>query len=208
MPRKKQTDYYDKLRVQCSAAQNAAKTLEDALRNYDFLKLPTHIETMQGYLKESAQIRKTLTQALIEDFLPPLDRGDLMEITCGLDSLIRHAEHTLQHVFALQVPRILPAAVELAAKYSRQADCLAEVIGMLDKLKKNSAEMLERTIQIDQIEDECDTIYVLALQEVFSQQVNPRELLVWRMILHYLEQCSDEGNALGRSLEATIMKNI
>ncbi|MDR1734488.1 MAG: DUF47 family protein [Oscillospiraceae bacterium] len=207
MPKDKY-DYFHNLEAQAACLSRAANALADALRNYDFLRHPEVLNLLREELRQSRFIRRAMTEALIADFLPPMERADLMDLTVGLDRLTASAEHALRQVYSLQVPEVPDAVSDLAGHFARQADCVAKLLGLLPHRKKVTEDMLLLTREMGDIEEACDEIVTGSQQTLFSHEPNTRSLLVWTVILEQLVTCTDLGNRFAFTVEAAVMKNI
>ncbi|MDR3313330.1 MAG: hypothetical protein LBS96_02605 [Oscillospiraceae bacterium] len=125
------TDYFAQLTRQSELASAALQALGRVLGQYDLFALHAALERLQPTLQESAALRHALTGAVLEDFLPPLERGDVMGIATALDSIVRCAARALRRIFALQLTRIPPPAHTTAEPLAEQAECIVQLIALL-----------------------------------------------------------------------------
>ncbi|MDR1927300.1 MAG: hypothetical protein LBQ33_01505 [Oscillospiraceae bacterium] len=206
--KKKQPDYFRRLELQGELLQDCAALLEEALSHYDFLRLPKQLEQMHRLAEQSGGLRRAMVSALIEDFLPPMERGDFMALSAGWDCALRRAERTLRHFLTMRTAQTPQAAVRLAHCFCGQATALRQCAALLPQRKKQGEALLRHTRTVDALEEQSDQIYMEALQELFAQQPDPRALLVWRTLFAQMKERCDEAGALALTLESAVMKNL
>ena len=81
MARKKETDYFEAFVGGVNSACAAADMLCTVFDHYEPEALPGHIEAMHK-IEHSADIAKHGTmEQLVREFLPPIDREDIMELS-------------------------------------------------------------------------------------------------------------------------------
>ena len=86
MARKKETDYFEAFVGGVNSACAAADMLCTVFDHYEPEALPGHIEAMHK-IEHSADIAKHGTmEQLVREFLPPIDREDIMELSGTIES--------------------------------------------------------------------------------------------------------------------------
>ena len=61
--------------------------------------------------------------------------------------------------------------------------------------------------ELNEMEYEGDNLYRSTVKELFAGEKDPIELQKWRIIYELLEECFDQCQELGRSVENAIIKN-
>ncbi len=204
---KAQTDYFGRLARQGTRALEAARALENVLTNYDFFALPEQLERLRAARKESTELRQALTEAVVEDFLPPLDRADLLAVSAGLEAVTSAAENALRQIFALQMAHAPSAFGALTRKLAERTTLAVEAAALLPKLKKGSDDILRLTQRIGTLARECDDLYAEALRELFSHKADSRELLACDRALQSLLACGTACDGLSDALALAVARN-
>ena len=95
MARKKETDYFEAFVGGVNSACAAADMLCTVFDHYEPEALPGHIEAMHK-IEHSADIAKHGTmEQLVREFLPPIDREDIMELSGTIDDVTDSIEDVL-----------------------------------------------------------------------------------------------------------------
>lgn len=137
---KKSFDYYACLAQQADLAQQSV----DQLCRGDIFALHKTQARLGTLAQESLQLRRALTDAVLEDFLPPLERTDLLALTRGIYRISHAAQAAVQGSFALPAP-------QQASDYMQQHKTLHACIALLPAIKKNSKELLSRARAIEDL---------------------------------------------------------
>lgn len=196
------TNYVDAAEYAC----RAAAYLVQCLTNYDPENMKSMLESMHT-LEHAADGKKhEMSVALAKAFVTPLDREDLASLSQSIDEVPDTIEEVLQHFYIGQIRTVLPAAVTFAQKLCVCCQQMKEMLCELENFKK-SERLHALTIEINQSEEECDRFYLDAAMQLRSQCDNVYDLLAWREIFDFMEDCADACEHVADSVETIVMKN-
>ena len=103
MARKKETDYFEAFVGGVNSACAAADMLCTVFDHYEPEALPGHIEAMHK-IEHSADIAKHGTmEQLVREFLPPIDREDIMELSGTIDDVTDSIEDVLLRLYMFNI---------------------------------------------------------------------------------------------------------
>lgn len=150
-----------------------------------------------------------VTHQLIEHtkkmFITPLDREDIFSITKFIDDITDDIESTACRFYMYKVTTPTPEALQIVDKL---VDATKELVVVISELKahKNSKIMIDKIIDINQIENDADLIYRKAIRKLFD---NPEDLLntiKWKDLYKYLEDSIDACETLANEIRGVVMK--
>jgi uncharacterized protein Yka (UPF0111/DUF47 family) len=72
---------------------------------------------------------------------------------------------------------------------------------------KANAELKEKIIEVNRIEDEADDIFRKAITDLFASEPNAVEIIKWKEIFEYLENTLDACEDVANIVEGIMMKN-
>ncbi len=75
------------------------------------------------------------------------------------------------------------------------------------KIFKKSAGLHELVIKLNDIEEECDRLYLKAKHEVRDICPDVLDVLSWREIYDKMESCADACEHVGDCVDMVVMKN-
>ena len=94
-------------------------------------------------------------------------------------------------------------AVEIVEK------CCSEMKLLMDDFKdfKHSKTVRERIIRINTLEEDADEIFIANMRKLHTSETSPLEIIIWRDVYRYLEQCADACEHVADACEKAYMNN-
>lgn len=198
--------YFDNF-SQCAAlSKKAANYLVECLENYNPDRIEKMLEEMHEIEHSADAKRHEMSDALAKAFVTPVDREDLDMLSHNLDNVTDKIEDIVQKLYINNIKEINPAAIEFAKQIVRACEYLCEIMDEFANFKK-SKKIQSLIIKLNDIEDECDKIYLSSMRELMN---NPKDILVaisWREIFDRFESCADVCENVSESIGSVIMKN-
>ena len=203
----KNDKFYFENFAECAAlSKQAAVYLVDCLENYDADKLESMITEMHKY-EHSADIKKhEMNAALAKAFVTPVDREDLDLLSHQLDNVPDLLEEVLQKLYIYGIKSIEPAAIDYAKNLVRACDLLCAVMGEFENFKK-SKRIHELIVESNDVEEECDKLYLATMRELTMKSSDVFTTLCWYKIYDCLEACADACEHVSECVGSIIMKN-
>jgi len=110
-------------------------------------------------LEEQAdEVTHLVMRQLHRSFLTPFDRGEVASLAHTIDEVVDYLEDAAAHAALYQVSRRDPAAVRLAELVNLQALEIRAAVRLL-RDPRAGRQVLERTVEINRLEDEADTVF-------------------------------------------------
>lgn len=206
MQRKHKQDYFRTLERQSAYGVQAAQILRDFLRDFDAFRMPETVRGMHGVEQEADELRREMTGALAREFLPPIEREDLLALSMGLDDVTDAAEDTLRHLYMFNLESATPDAALLAdaalscCSALHRAVCAFRDYKKIDKLRP-------LLLQVHEWESKSDTLYTESVRRLYCGTNDPRQLLRWTQIYGNLESCCDVCERAADLMETVMFKN-
>ena len=193
--------------IQCTAySKQAADYLVQCLENFD----PDNIDDMLVKMHEiehSADItRHQMNDALAKAFVTPIDREDLDLLSHELDSVTDGIEDILQKLYINNIAEIEPFAIKFAKKIVESCECLCDIMAEFENFKK-SKKLHELIVKLNDVEEECDRLYLKAARQLMKEPKDVLTALSWREIFDRFEYCADACEEVSESIASVIMKN-
>ena len=198
--------YYENF-AECTAlAKQAASYLVECLENYDPEKIEEMLENMHVF-EHNADIKKhEMNEALAKAFVTPVDREDLDMLSQQLDTVLDTLEEILQKLYIFNVKKIEPAAIEYAKHLVRACDLLCAIMAEFENFKK-SKKLRALIIEENDVEEECDKIFLTTLHELTRNATDVLLTISWYKIYDCFEACSDACEHVSECVGSIVMKN-
>lgn len=161
------------------------------------------IEEMEH--KCDKQVHEILEQ-LNRTFITPIDREDVYLIAKEMDNITDYIESTAHRFVMFNVKEATREAKILGDLI---VTCTNEMISLMEELKmmKVTKKLTEKIIQVNQIEDDGDTVFRRAVKELFSGETPAIEVIKWREIYEHLENTLDACEDVANIVEGVVMKH-
>lgn len=193
--------------MQCTQlTKKAADYLVKCLENYN----PDRIEKMLDEIHEiehSADIKRhEMGDALAKAFVTPVDREDLDMLSHNLDNVTDKIEDIVQKLYINNIVSINPSAIVFAKQIVRACEYLCEIMDEFENFKK-SKKIQTLIIKLNDIEDECDKLYLSSMRDLIKNSQDVLVTISWREIFDCFESCADACEHVSECIGSVIMKN-
>jgi predicted phosphate transport protein (TIGR00153 family) len=193
--------FYDDFRQMAEHLRHGARLLETMLAVdppvYDKAHEIKEVEHQCDFLTHE------IIQRLNKTFVTPIDREDIHELARTLDDVMDAIDNAAALIPLYRIDKVLPGARELTRVIIQQTD---EVRAAVEALEKRHG-VLERSIEINRLENEADRIHQAALGRLFEEEPNPIMVLKWKEIYDLLEEATDACEDVANLLENVVVKH-
>ncbi len=193
--------------MECAAlAKEAAAYLVSCLENYDAEKIVTMLVDMHGY-EHGADIKKhEMNETLAKAFVTPVEREDLDMLSQQMDNVLDLLEEAMQDLYIYNIRTIEPAAIEYAKNLEKSCGLLFDIMSEFENFKK-SKKIRDLIIACNDVEEECDKLYLTTMHDLTKNSENVLTTLCWYKIFDCLEECADACEHVSECVGSIIMKN-
>lgn len=187
----------------CEAAAHLVKCLE----NYDPNNLKTMINEMHQ-IEHAGDIKKhELSATLAKAFVTPIDREDLDLISNGIDDITDKIEEVLQRFYIHSIKEVKQEVIDCARKIYDCCCLVKEIMVEFINFKK-SKKLHDMIVNVNHLEEELDRIYLELMVNVKNEYKDILDIIAWREIYDFLENCADTCENTCDAIETVIMKNM
>ena len=202
----KELNYYDEFIKINSCALEATTILKEYIENFNYdlsLKKVTEIHTIEN---EADDLQHGILTNLIKDFVTPIDRDDIIELSHRTDDLVDNIDEVAINldIFDVIAPREdVKKFTELLYK------CCIILKEMCENFKnpKKYDNITDLIITINGLEEEGDKLYQEAIRNLYKTEQNAIEISKWTTIYNCLENCFDSCEYIADSVHEVIMKS-
>lgn len=206
MARKKSFDYFEAFVNLAEYSSRAAKMLDESLRNFDVETLPQKLEELHKIEHGADEEKHEVITMLAKEFITPIEREDIAELTQQLDEVTDAVEDILIKIRIYNIKSIRPEALEFSSIILKCCDALTATMKQLCNFKK-SALLKEHIIEVNRLESEGDTLFNEAMYRLHSTSTDPIEVMTWSRVFDRMEMCCDEFEDVADIAEYIILKN-
>lgn len=198
--------YFDNFAMCTALAKKAASYLVECLENYDPAQIHQMLEKMHSIEHSADEKKHEMAEVLAKAFVTPVDREDMDMLSHKIDDVTDTVEEVLQKFYIFDIRTIEPSAVAFARKIVQSCELLCEIMGSFENFKK-SKKIRELIIALNDVEEECDQLYLTSMRELTQKSTDLLAVISWREIYECLEACADACEDASECVGSVIMKN-
>ena len=206
--RKKKTyDYFDTFVSLGDYSLQAAKYLNEVLNNYDEIDLDAARINMHGIEHAADEAKTAMMKKLIDEFLPPLDRDDIISLSHYIDDVTDAVEDVLIRYVVFGNQKVRQDSLEFTELI---ADCCQSMNEALAAMKNyNKTDMLFDHIgQVKELKSKGDALYVRSLRKLYQEENTPDIVMACSEIYQHMKRCCDRCKLVTNEIERIVMKNL
>ena len=198
--------YFENFSECANLAKKASAYLVECLENYDPDKIEAMLEEMHKY-EHSADVKKhEMNEMLAKAFVTPVEREDLDMLSHQLDNVLDTIEEVLQKLYIYNVKSIKSPAIEYAKNIVKACDLLCSIMIEFENFKKSKT-IHTLIVQCNDIEEECDKLYLTSMHNLTKSSTDPITTVSWYKIYDCFEACADSCEHVSDCVGSIIMKN-
>ena len=184
----------------------SAEVLKETVQNYSMEKLQENITKVHKLENEADKALHKMRNYLIKDFLPPIDREDIVLIGHRLDDIEDYIDEILINFNILNIEKMRDDVVEFTDLLIECAKSVKDALEDFRNFKKADS-VKAKVIAINELEEKADRLYEKVMKKLYTEENDPIEIIKWTTIYGCLENTTDACERIGDSIEDVIMKN-
>ena len=199
-------NYFDAFVKMSDFAHKAALYLDTVFQDYDASNLLIKVDEIHDIEHRADDLRHDTITHLIKEFITPIEREDIMEMIQKLDNVVDNIDDVLRYMYMYNVQSLRPEAVKFSNIIVRCTRAMKSSMEEFHSFRKSN-DLNDYIVEVNMLEEEGDRLQVTAINELFVEGTDPRELIVWGKIFDCLEACLDECEEVADTVERIVMKN-
>lgn len=163
-------------------------------------------DRLKGVETDADEICHQIYEELDRTFVTPIDREDLSALTKTLDDVIDSMEHAAAFVMLFRFEALTEPMRRLVRIQTRAAAELVQAVGNLRNFGDPES-IRQATIAVHTYENEGDVVYRDAIEALFMNGTDPRELVRQKDMLFCLEEGIDRCEDAMDEIRSVVVKN-
>ncbi len=204
---KVKNDYFKLMEEQSGYCVQAAELLEEILTKSTAENIEEYKDKMHAIEHSADEIHHDILSRLTVEFITPIDQEDIVELVQLFDDITDAIDEVVIREFMYNVKTLPAHAAELSNCVNRCTKALKAACAELKNFKK-PAKLRELLIDVNNIEEEADGVYVGAIHELFTDpDIDFKALIGRKEIYESLENCCDLCEHASDIIAQIIIKN-
>jgi predicted phosphate transport protein (TIGR00153 family) len=193
--------FYDDFRAMADQLRRGARLLEE------MLAVDPPIADKAHEIREVEHKCDFLTHEIIQrlnkTFITPIDREDIHSLARALDDIMDAIDACAALIPLYHIKTVRPGVRDLTRIISESTDQVRHAIEALE----NRTGIMERTVEINRLENEADRAHQHAVGQLFDEEHDPISVVKWKEILDLLEAATDRCEDVADLLENVVVKH-
>jgi len=198
--------YFDNFAAGAALSKKAADYLVECLENYDPDKIEEMVRKMHEIEHTADGNKHEMNDALAKAFVTPVDREDLDMLSQNIDHINDKFEEIMQKFYIYNIQTVEPAAIAFAKKLVKSCELLCDLMAEFENFKR-SKKIHTLIVELNDIEEECDKLYLSSMRALTLNPVDVLTTISWRDIYECIESCADACEHASECVGTVIMKN-
>ena len=203
---KEKLNYYDEFIKCVGYSIKCAELLSNVLQNFSKETLPQSMKEMHSLEHLADDVKHHVTSYLLRDFLPPIEREDIVVLSHKIDNLTDNIEDILIKIDIYNVTNLRPEITELIALLAQISISTYKLIEEFKQFTKSKV-LKDLIIKINHLEEDGDSLYAKYMRKLYSEVNDAKEIIIWTEIFNSFEQCFDSCEQISDTIETIVLKN-
>lgn len=195
-------DFIEMVNFSCQASELLLASLVD----FNAETILKSREEMHKIEHAEDELKHDIMGRLVKEFIPPIDREDIIQLANELDDVTDIIEDILIRMDIYNVQKIRPAALDFVNVIVRCCKTLQTAMMEFHNFKRSTT-LKQAIINVNSMEEDGDKIYIESMRELYRTCSDPVEIIVWSKLFDKLEECCDACEHVSIIMEIIIMKN-
>ena len=204
--KKEKLNYFDEFIKNIQFSIDEINLLKEIFEDYSKENVSNNI-TRIHQIEHKADIKKhNLMAYLLKDFIPPIEREDIVELSHKIDNLIDNIEEILVNFYMLDIGHLKPEITEYIDLLEKSCISCNNLIVEFKNYRK-SKKIQDIIIDINNLEEKGDKMFIKNMRNLHLENENTKEIIIWTKIYNCFEKCYDSCEGISDYIEMIITKN-
>ena len=190
-------------------AELATRLTATARLLHELFSNPAELNQKVAAIKKLEHEADEITHGVIDrinrTFVTPIDREDIHMLASHLDDVIDQIDGAARRaqMFRIADTPAREPAVKMSAILIRMGEAIEHAVAQVKRPK----EVVERGVEIKQLEEQGDAIYHEAVGHLFDGTPDPLVVIKWMELYDKIENALDECENVANTLDSIALKN-
>ena len=201
-------NYFDAFAEQAELAVKEAELLISIVESFDRAEnLQECIPEAHKIENDADQVHHGILDALLPDFVPPIDREDITALASALDEVVDLIEELILSFYMYDVRFMHTDAITFAEILHKGCVALAGAVKEFPRARKSET-FKKGVVEVNDLEEEADRLYLEAMRRLFTEDSEHfMRVMVWSSIFDLFEDCIDQCETIADKMSAIVLKN-
>ena len=204
--KKEELNYFDGFLKMSNYAVEISKVLKAFMLAYNYEEAKEKEKKVHEHENNADRTQHEILNYLIKDFVPPIDREDIINVTRRLDDVIDNIDEVAIDLDILAVETLredIPKYLELLEVATNK------MYEMFTKFKdmKDYETVKKIAVALNGVEEQGDKLFQHSIRDLYTNEKDSVEVIRWTAIYNRFEDCFDSIEHVAECVDEIFMKN-
>lgn len=206
MKKKNEFNYFEEFTKAANLAKDATKELKNYITNFNGDSSAEEKKKIHDIENQADGILHELKRFLLKDFLPPIDREDIVAIAHKIDDLVDAIDEVVINIDIFIITEIKEDMKKSVELLETAVGTTYDLVVAMNNLK-NAKEIKDKVIEVNKLEEQADRLYENSVRELYKNEKDPIQVIKWSNMFGKLEDCFDACENIADCIEEVLLKN-
>ena len=171
-----------------------------------FSDLDAHAQRIDAAERAADKITHETITLLHKTFITPFDREQIHQLITTMDDILDLIQDVAESVALYDLRKVTPEARQLAEICQMCCDRVKTTVSLLPDIKRSEA-ILKCCEEIDRLESDADRVLRSAMQKLFREESDLKQVMKLRVIYDLLESITDRCEDVANVVEGIVLEN-
>ena len=171
-----------------------------------FTDLEAHAQRIDHAERAADKVTHETIALLHKTFITPFDRDQIHQLITAMDDILDLTQDVAESVALYDLRKITPEAKQLADICHMTCERVQAVVALLTNVKRSDV-IMKICEEIDRLESDADRVMRAALQKLFRDETDVKQILKLRVIYDLLETITDRCEDVANVVEGIVLEN-
>jgi len=204
--KKRQFDYFDSF-IECADyALQCARMLHEVVTNFNPATAAAKMDEIHTIEHMADKIKHKTTEHLVKEFLPPIEREDIMSLSHELDNVVDGIDEVMRRIVMFRIQTLKPETVQFSQLLIQCCEALKDLVLEFKSFKKSS-KIKDAIIRVNSLESEGDVLHFESVSKLYQNPQDPLQIMIWKNLFDCFEECYDSFEYTSDLIETVVLKN-
>lgn len=185
----------------------AAKFLDETLKDYDGKNMSDIRIKIHEIEHEADEAKHGMMKNLMSEFLPPIDREDIISLSHSIDGVTDAIEDVLICYDMFGVNTVYD---EISDFTELILECCEHMDLALVEMKnyRKSENIFDELDKVNRLKSKGEALYVNSLRKLYQISEDPVHIMAYTEIYKRLQKCCERCKFVTNKVESIVMKNL
>ena len=206
MRKKEEFNYFDEFAKSAKLATEAVTELKNYILDFNKENSEEEMKKIHDIENKADKNLHGLKNYLLKDFLPPIDREDILEFANKIDDFIDDIDEIVIDLNIYNISEITNEIKELIELLENATKILYDLIIEFKNFKKIQ-EIKQKVVEVNKIEEQADKIYENAIRQLYKEEKDAIQIMKLSNIYEIIENCFDTCENVADLIDDVLLKN-